>query len=851
MKIAPELPEELPRCAALHALEILDTVPEERFDRLTRLAQKLFGTRIALVSLVDQDRQWFKSRQGLDAEQTERSISFCGHAIASDRLFVVEDTHSDERFADNPLVLGAPHIRFYAGCPLRSEEGFLLGTLCVIDDQPRCFSDSDRESLRALGRLVEEELATEAGPSFGIVPQDCPFTRAYDWVCERLSSRRAAVAAALVVASVVLLIGISWDQAQSRAHFRNTVIQAEQNLELMGRDIRAEFQSRLQPSVALGAFISGSQSVSQAEFSTFAQRLMASVSGLKRLQWSPQLGPTLSWPEDQPLELSPHLDATEARLQARWRVVPKGGMLELEGHFPVRRTQPSQAFKGWASVVVDLPAVLSAAGFTQPKGPMAFALQLGAQQSPRLRTQGSSEALFAGAPSRSLMVGGQSWTLSAAPRAGWPQGWPRQQSFRWMLLGLVILVGGLVFQMLRMPAQTRHTIRRAVAELEGSQTRFRDAIQTLPAGFVIFDREDQMTVCNDRFREIYPRCRPRLQAGRSFEEIVDYGLSQGQYAIAPRGNSKAQEDLREILLQRHSMPSSAFDLQTGEGRWVRVVESRMQDGGTVSFHLDVTDQKQVEKGLIDARLKAEQANQAKTTFLATVSHEVRTPLNGVIGLLSVLADASDLSAAHRSHIQTAQDSARHLLALLNEILDISKMEAGKLQLELTDFTICQMVGGAVDLVRAQAEAKGLDFRLSCDSALQGLRVHGDEARLRQVLLNLLSNAVKFTDSGFVHLRARADGTSSSGQSIVFEVEDSGIGFEPAHTEQLFRPFEQLDGNAARRFSGTGLGLAISRRLMDMMGGRIEAEGRPGAGATPVRSCAPRNLIDCQTCKTLA
>lgn len=151
--------DEQARLETLRSLSILDTPPEERFDRLTRMAKRLFGVPIALVSLVDGNRQWFKSCFGLSVSETSRDISFCGHAILGNDLFIVPDTTADERFSDNPLVLNDPYIRFYAGCPLRAPNGSKLGTLCIIDRQPRSFGKDELEALIDLASMVERELA--------------------------------------------------------------------------------------------------------------------------------------------------------------------------------------------------------------------------------------------------------------------------------------------------------------------------------------------------------------------------------------------------------------------------------------------------------------------------------------------------------------------------------------------------------------------------------------------------------------------------------------------------------------------------------------------------------------------
>lgn len=158
MKAPPVPVGEQERLSQLRSLAILDTPPEERFDRVTRMAQRLFGVPIALVSLVDENRQWFKSCFGLDVSETERRISFCGHAILNNRVFVIEDTLQDERFADNPLVTGEPHIRFYAGQPLHTMSGQAMGTLCIIDRAPRSFGDGDRAMLADLAGMVEREI---------------------------------------------------------------------------------------------------------------------------------------------------------------------------------------------------------------------------------------------------------------------------------------------------------------------------------------------------------------------------------------------------------------------------------------------------------------------------------------------------------------------------------------------------------------------------------------------------------------------------------------------------------------------------------------------------------------------
>ncbi|RCX07792.1 GGDEF domain-containing protein [Marinomonas foliarum] len=157
--IKPDIPKnEAERLHALRALRILDTSHEERFDRITRMAKRMFSVSISLISLIDESRQWFKSRQGLEASETQRDVSFCGHAIHQDGLFIITDASIDERFFDNPLVTDAPNIRFYAGYPLKLRQGINIGTLCIIDSKPRVFDEEDQLLLKDLGTIIEQEI---------------------------------------------------------------------------------------------------------------------------------------------------------------------------------------------------------------------------------------------------------------------------------------------------------------------------------------------------------------------------------------------------------------------------------------------------------------------------------------------------------------------------------------------------------------------------------------------------------------------------------------------------------------------------------------------------------------------
>jgi len=244
---------------------------------------------------------------------------------------------------------------------------------------------------------------------------------------------------------------------------------------------------------------------------------------------------------------------------------------------------------------------------------------------------------------------------------------------------------------------------------------------------------------------------------------------------------------------------------------------------------DLSEPKAAEARLVQAREEAENASRAKSTFLANMSHEIRTPLNGVLGVAGALA-RTGLTEPQREMVQLIETSGRALQDLLSDILDLAKVDAGRLCIRDDPFALEEMVRAVFALFRASAAEKGIGFRLEMEREVCD-RFHGDDLRIRQVLSNLLSNAVKFTAHGEVRLKVLSRGLAGDVRRVRFVVEDTGVGFPTEAAEALFDRFEQADSSITRQFGGTGLGLAISRSLVELMDGEIVASSSPGKGAT--------------------
>lgn len=351
------------------------------------------------------------------------------------------------------------------------------------------------------------------------------------------------------------------------------------------------------------------------------------------------------------------------------------------------------------------------------------------------------------------------------------------------------------------------------------------AIEALPDAFVLFDRDERLLAFNRQYVELFPDSADHMIRGVTFEHLLRDSLGKG----AVRDALGREEEWLAGRLHQMRAAAASCESQLSDGRWIREREYPTPDGGRVGLRSDITWAREQQAALEEARRAAEAASRAKSAFLANMSHEIRTPMNGVVGMAELLCDTS-LNEEQRLFAETIRSSGEALLVIINDILDYSKIEAGRLAFYPEPFDLERLLHEVVILLQPRARAKGLEMLIDYDVLLP-TRFVCDPGRLRQVLTNLIGNAVKFTETGRVLTRVSGRLLAGNQYSLTITVEDTGPGIDPSLQKRIFTEFDQGETAQNRRFEGTGLGLAISKRLVEHMGGEIWLHSVPDEGST--------------------
>ncbi|MEM7520218.1 MAG: ATP-binding protein [Pseudomonadota bacterium] len=373
--------------------------------------------------------------------------------------------------------------------------------------------------------------------------------------------------------------------------------------------------------------------------------------------------------------------------------------------------------------------------------------------------------------------------------------------------------------------RVRSDLNVANQNLAIAERRLWHSIRTIKDGFAFFDSDNQMIMANEAFLAIFDGL-DVIKPGVNYVTILQMMTDEG---IVNPGEMSLGE-WRQMMTERFQHPApEPVVVQLWNERYIQLTDQRGPEGDVVSLCLDITDTVAYEAELKEAREVAETANRAKSAFLANMSHEIRTPMNGVIGMADLLLETT-LDEEQETYSATIKSSAEALLVIINDVLDYSKIEAEKLELNPAAFDLRRAVEEVLLLLHPAANDKDVGLHLDYDLRLPTPMV-GDPGRIRQVLTNLIGNAVKFTPEGRVTVRVEQIGApADQAQKLRIAVQDTGIGIPADMVDHIFGEFNQVEGERNRQFEGTGLGLAISQRLVKMMGGEIRIISDEGVGS---------------------
>lgn len=364
----------------------------------------------------------------------------------------------------------------------------------------------------------------------------------------------------------------------------------------------------------------------------------------------------------------------------------------------------------------------------------------------------------------------------------------------------------------------------AEQELRMTYSRLQALLQNMQAGILLEDTHRKIVLVNPAFCQMF-------DIPTNPEELI--GLDCVPFAELRKGFFKTSEtfisQIQDILVARNIILSEELELTDGrilERDYIPVFNGDQYLGHLWQYR-DVSNKKRAEKVLIKAREKAEESSQAKERFLANMSHEIRTPLNAIMGMQSLLKKTT-LSGKQKKYIDAIGVSANNLLVIINDILDISKIEAGKLELERVDYDLTKLIRHLIFTLSYKAEEKGIGLFAEIEPDIHPV-VKGDSVRMNQILLNLVNNAIKFTDVGKVRVKVEQLSATETTQMIRFQVIDTGKGIKQENLEAIFKSFSQEDASITRKFGGTGLGLAIGKQLVELFGGCLEVKSEYGKG----------------------
>ncbi len=793
------------RLRSLHDLSVLDTAPEAEFDALVKVASMVCGVPISLISLVDADRQWFKADVGLGATQTPRDVAFCAHAILGEQVFEVDNALEDPRFAGNPLVQGAPDIRFYAGAPITLANGARVGTLCVIDREPKTLTPMQREVLQHLGVAAAQALEAR---KLLLAERNQAVIAAHDEAVQSAKTTQQRLESALQQASA-LATTIDIHAITSEADRHGVITSCNDAFERISGYSREELIGRNHNIVNSGTH---DKAFWDAMWSTISSGMpwrgeICNRTKAGQVYWvDSMIAPFIG--NDGLVEkyVSIRTDITDRVIaeQQREALRQRFTLATESAGIGVWEWDLSTNALTWDDQIYKL--------YQRPRDAANVPYTVW-RESVHPADIAESEAQLA------LTIRGEK-DFDRVFRIAWPSG-----EIRYIhayakpvrdAQGSIRSLVGVNFDVTE--------INRARDALISNKMLLDESQSIAKVGGWELNLQTGVLFWTDetyRIHETSPDTfNPTVDAG------VDYFLPESRRIISEALDAAISRGQGyDLALETYTTKGSLIDVRT-------TCAVTMEGGKAVKLtgiFQDITERKRNERALQAARVEAEFAAQSKGQFLANMSHEIRTPMNAILGLLNLL-QSTELTDRQRDYASKTEGAAQSLLGLLNDILDFSKVEAGKMTLESEPFGIDKLLRNLSVVLSANVGSKNIEVLFDIDTTLPSV-VRGDAMRLQQVLINLGGNAVKFTSQGQVVVSLRKIAQTDAMVRIEFAVQDSGIGIAPEHQAHIFSGFSQAEGSTTRRFGGTGLGLAISKRFVELMGGNIEITSTLGEGST--------------------
>ncbi|MBU0816484.1 MAG: PAS domain-containing protein, partial [Gammaproteobacteria bacterium] len=776
MKSAPIPDHEFDRLAELYRFKVLDTGVEEEFEEFTRLAAQICGTPIALVSLIDADRQWFKSRYGLDVSETPRDISFCGHAIHGEEVFEVSNALEDWRFADNPLVTQAPDIRFYAGAPLLTPKGHAIGTLCVIDRQPHHLTEEQKTALTILSRQVVRQLERRLDRDrerelYQEIARQAKFQKVL------LDSAMAGV----ISTTADGLISSLNPAAERMLGYRAAELVGKQGVSVL--HVRQELEARAEAlSAELGRRVSARESIvakvllGHSDSREWHYRckdgsllpVILSVSAMRDDEGTLSGFVALVWDVSQRKKADAALNRSEVRLNlamsagrtSLWdmeiqekRITFDASWSRLLGEEPVEITITDEQMAAkvppddWLAVRANLREAIT--GRT-PNYLAEHRVQhrLGHW----LWIESRGQVVERDADGRAVRMIGTNTDITARK-------------------------------------ETDLAFRRSEARLQLAMSATRTSLwESNPA-------TGQITL-DVHWNELIG-AEPK-ETNMSFPELVSIVPPDEMPHVLARMMAVIKGHETDYVSEhrvRHRLGHYIWIESRG-----KVVERDFSGKATrmIGTNTDITERKR-----LDAM---------KGEFVSTVSHELRTPLTSISGALGLVCGGAlgPVTEQTQAMLDIAYKNSQRLTHLINDLLDMEKLVAGKMRFELQTQEVMPLVEQAVESMRSYAQQHQVELVIR--QRADGAKVRVDASRLQQVLSNFLSNAAKFSPvGGTVEISVRGE------RDVVrVEVQDRGPGIPAEFRKRIFQKFSQADSSDTRQKGGTGLGLAISKELIERM-----------------------------------